>query len=59
MEIPQPISCFISMKSEILVDHAEPCADAAYQPAHGSHGHHAPLDRASGIELATMTIAFA
>jgi hypothetical protein len=47
------------MKSEILVDHAEPCADAAYQPAHGSHGHHAPLDRASGIEPATMTIAFA
>jgi hypothetical protein len=59
MEIPQPISCFISMKSEILVDHAEPGADAAYRPAHGSRGHHAPLDRASGIEPATMTIAFA
>jgi hypothetical protein len=59
MEIPQPISCFISMKNEILVDRAEPGADAAYQPAHGFHGHHAPLDRARAIEPATMTIAFA
>jgi hypothetical protein len=59
MEIPQPICCFISTKSEILVDHAGSGADSAYQSAHGSHGHHAPLDRASGIEPATMTIAFA
>jgi hypothetical protein len=48
-EIPPAITCFISTKSEILVDHAAACAGAAYQPAHGSHGHHAPLDRASGM----------
>jgi hypothetical protein len=43
MEIPQLICCGISMKSEILSDHAAPRADAASQFAHGSHGHHAPL----------------
>ena len=51
------ITCLFSTKSEILVDHAVPRAGAEYQPAHGSHGHHAPLDRASGIEPVTMTIA--
>jgi hypothetical protein len=39
-EIKQPITCFISTKSEILRDHAAPRASAASQPAHGPHGHH-------------------
>jgi hypothetical protein len=29
----QPITCFISAKSEILSDHTAPRAGAAYQPA--------------------------
>jgi hypothetical protein len=31
------------MKTEILYDRAAPRASAAFQRAHGSHGHHAPL----------------
>jgi len=33
MSIPQRISCFISMKSEILLDHAEPRAARDAAPA--------------------------
>jgi hypothetical protein len=39
-ETPQPISCFISTKSEILSGYAAPAPGATRQPAHGPH---APL----------------
>jgi hypothetical protein len=43
VEIPQLICCGISMKSEILSDHAAPCAGAVSRPALHPHGHRPPL----------------
>jgi hypothetical protein len=39
-ETPQPITCFISTKSEIMSDQAASRAGTASQSAHGPHGHH-------------------
>ena len=41
----QPISCFIYMKRKSFAIMTRRHADLAHQPAHGPHGHLAPLTR--------------